>query len=239
MWVNSWLQCAQSLAYPTHCLLCGAPGQPARDLCPGCDRDLPRLGDLCTTCALPLPGATATRCARCLQAPPPQAAAVAALDYIAPVDWLVTRLKFNRQLSHGQLLAALLAERLAATGTGVDMLVPVPLHPRRRRERGFNQAAEIAAGLRRRLRLPVRPDLAMRRRDTGHQADLPARERAANMRGAFRVPAAAAGCRVAIIDDVITTGHTVAELAGTLVAAGAERVEVWAPARAPAPRGRQ
>lgn len=239
MRVNNWLQRAQSLAYPTHCLLCGAPGQPERDLCSGCDRDLPRLGHCCATCALPLPGAIATRCARCLQAPPPQAAAVAALDYIAPVDWLVTRLKFNRQLSHGKLLATLLAERLAATGTGVDMLVPVPLHPRRRRERGFNQAAEIAAGLRRRLRLPVRPDLAIRRRDTGHQADLPARERAANMRGAFQVPAAAAGCRVAIIDDVITTGHTVAELAGTLVAAGAERVEVWAPARAPAPRGRQ
>lgn len=239
MAVNSWLCSVQSMAYPPHCLLCGAPGQSDRDLCAGCDHDLPRLGDICATCALPLPGATATRCARCLQTPPPQDAAVAALDYAAPVDWLITRLKFNRQVSHGPLLAALLADRLVATGTDADMLVPVPLHPRRRRERGFNQAAEIAAGLRRHLGVPVQPDLATRRRETGHQADLPARERATNVRGAFRAVAPVAGCRIAVVDDVITTGHTVAELARTLIAAGADRVEVWAPARAPAPGGRQ
>ncbi len=239
MSVNNWLQRIQRLTYPPHCLLCGAEGDTDRDLCPGCDRDLPRLGDSCATCALPLPGTTATRCARCLRAPPPQAAAVAALDYIAPVDWLVTRFKFNRRLSHGQLLATLLAERLATIGTDVEMLVPVPLHPRRRRERGFNQATEIAAGLRRHLHLPVQPGAASRRRETGHQADLPARERAANIRGAFRAAASVADRRIAVVDDVITTGHTVAELARTLMAAGAERVEVWAPARAPAPRGRQ
>ena len=134
------------------------------------------------------------------------------------------------------MLGELLADALeAAQVPRPEMLVPVPLHPHRLRTRGYNQALELARPVARRLALPLQVRAARRQRDTAAQSGLGAVARRRNVRGAFAVDAAVAGRRVALVDDVVTTGHTVRELARAVVAAGAERVEVWCLARAPRP----
>ncbi len=113
-----------------------------------------------------------------------------------------------------------------------DCLVPVPLHPTRYRQRGFNQSLEIARFVATRQRIPLRPELCRRTRATPPQRHLNARERHRNLRGAFTATTAVRGLNVAVIDDVMTTGATVGEVAETLKRAGAGRVEVWVLARA-------
>lgn len=230
MTVYNW---AFSILFPPRCALCNAPGHDDLDLCRGCRADLPWLHHCCAGCALPLAADAHETCPRCLRRPPPYAGAVSALRYEAPVDWLITRLKFHRQLSHARVLGALLAQCLGdAQAPRPDRILPVPLHPARRAQRGFNQAAEIARVIGRRLDIRCETRLAWRTRDTPHQLALPARERRANVRGAFAAAAAAKGARIAIVDDVVTTGQTVAELTRALHRAGAQSVHVWSVARA-------
>lgn len=233
--VYNWILSVQYALYPPRCLLCGARGDGQRDLCAGCAAGLPRAARACPVCALPLPAEAAeTPCGRCQRHPPPFAAMRAALLYAPPVDRLVQGLKFGGRLSHARLLGELLAEHLAGcVGPRPELLVPVPLHPRRQRARGFNQALELARPVARQLGLELVPAACRRRRDTAAQSDLDAATRRRNVRGAFAVDAAVAGRRVALLDDVVTTGHTVGALARALAAAGAARVEVWCVARAP------
>ena len=157
----------------------------------------------------------------------------APLRYDFPVDRLLRQLKFGRRLPPGRVLGTLMAERLA-TGLGSmpDVIVPVPLHPARLRRRGFNQAHELARPLAARLHLELAPSLCRRRRATREQARLPTGQRRHNVRGAFEVIGCCEGAHVAIVDDVVTTGSTAAELTAALREAGATRVEVWSCARA-------
>lgn len=160
-------------------------------------------------------------------------AAIAAFDYAAPLDWLITRLKFHSRFAHARLLGSLLAERIAASDAPrPDCLVPVPLHVTRYRERGYNQAALLARHIGRRLNIPVAAQLAVRTRATDPQLALPARKRGGNVRRAFAADTASAGRHVAIVDDVVTTGHTAAALATALRRAGAASVQLWCIARA-------
>lgn len=172
-------------------------------------------------------------CGACLKRPPGFDAATALLHYRAPADYLIQRLKFSGELAVAPLLADMLAEKIAArTSPLPDFLIPVPLHRVRLQERGFNQAMELARRLGRRLAVPVEHRLCHRTRHTRPQSLTPTGLRRRNLRGAFSVtgelPAAA---HVAIIDDVMTTGHTAAELARVLRRAGAAHVEVWIVAR--------
>lgn len=232
--VYRWLNNIQLALYPPHCLLCGGPGRYPRDLCDACDEALPRSAAACPVCALPLPGeAPGTSCGRCRKVPP-FAATRAAYLYAPPLDRLVLELKFGGRLGHAGLLGGLLADHLErGAWPRPEMLLPVPLHPRRLRARGFNQAAELARPVADRLGVPLHPHGCRRVRDTPAQSGLEAPARRRNVRGAFAVDARVGGRRVALVDDVVTTGHTVAELARVLVVAGAERVEVWCLARAP------
>ncbi len=215
------------LVFGGRCFLCrGAAGGV---LCAACDAELPRLaGPRCPRCALASPlGAV---CGRCLAAPPAYDATVAALSYEFPVDVLVQALKFRGELALAPLLGDLLAAALPAE-PAPDFVVPVPLAAARLRARGFNQALEIAR------RAAARPatGLVERARDTPPQVDLPHAERARNVRGAFRCSVPLEGASVAVVDDVMTTGATLAELAATLKRAGAARVVNWVLARTPAP----
>lgn len=232
--VYDWLNNTQSLLYPTRCILCDAGGSGGLDLCTGCRTDLPWLRHACGRCAAALPPEVQIdRCPDCLRRPPPFTAALAPLHYAPPVDWLVLQLKFHRRLSHARLLGALLAAHADdGAATLPEALVPMPLHRRRWRERGYNQAAEIAAGMAHRLGLPVWRGVARRVRATPPQAELPAARRRANVRGAFAAGARVTDRHVAIVDDVATTGHTAAELARALWAAGARRVDLFCAARA-------
>jgi ComF family protein len=171
-------------------------------------------------------------CPGCLQHTLPFGHAWAAFRYESPVAQQIQGLKFHARLAPAHVLGELMAVRLAArTQPLPEMLIPVPLHARRLQRRGYNQALEIARVLSRRLSIPLGVRVAGRLRATPEQSRLTATQRRRNLRDAFRVSPAVKGRHVALLDDVITTGATVTELARTAREAGADRIEVWAVAR--------
>jgi ComF family protein len=214
-----------NLLFGGSCFLCR--GAARGILCPACDADLPRLaGTLCPRCALPSPGSAV--CGRCLADAPRYDATVAALAYRFPADTLVHALKFRSQLALAPLMGDLLIEAIRER---IDLVVPVPLSRERLRERGYNQAAEIARHVARERRARLELTIVIRERDTRAQADLPWSDRARNVRGAFRCERSLDGAAIAVVDDVMTTGATLDELAATLKRAGAARVVNWVVAR--------
>ncbi len=219
---------------PPVCLLCGDSGY-GPDICLGCRRDLPSNLHACVRCALPVVVGVA-ECPTCQALPPCWGGAFSAFRYEFPVDSMIRSLKFDGRLVFGRLLGQLLAlelrRRLFARGAArPQLIVPVPLHPARLRERGFNQAAEIARYAGALLATEVREDLVARNKDTPPQVDLDAAARRRNLRNAFTVDPGLQHRHVAIVDDVLTTGATATALTETLVDAGAACVEVWTVAR--------
>lgn len=219
---------------PPQCLLCRLEGSSSRDLCDACASDVARNCVCCPRCALPLKTG-ASMCGECLQREPAFASAFVPFVYGHPVDLLLTRFKFSRNLAAGRVLARLWLDAHPSDRTELpDAIVPVPLHRSRLRERGFNQALEFARPLSTALRIPLRTDFLARTRATSAQSDLDAAARHRNLRGAFEI-VGTSDCpsRVALVDDVMTTGTTVRECASVLRKAGVARVDVWAIARAP------
>jgi ComF family protein len=222
--------------YPPTCVLCGAPGTGDLDLCEGCLADLPTNRHCCSHCSLPLPAElpTGTLCGSCQRRPPPFALCRTAFRYEVPLPALVGGAKFRARMNLLRLLGQCLAlDLLERNAERPDLLLPVPLHPRRLRERGYNQALEIARVLGRELSLRVEKHSCARVLATTPQTGLERKERRRNVRGAFRVLRPLEVTRVAIVDDVVTTGSTVSELARALLKSGVERVDVWALARTP------
>lgn len=220
-------------ALPQRCALCVADAGNAL-LCPDCAAALPTPQSACPLCASP--NAAATPCGACLVHPPPFARTVAAYIYAFPVDRLLQQLKYAGQLALADWAGAALAQavdRAMAAGQAADRpdcIVALPLGRARQRERGFNQAHEIATRVARRVRLPSAQPLT---RIVGGppQATLSWSQRDANVRGAFAADDSVRGARIALVDDVMTTGATLAEAARTLLRAGAARVECWVVAR--------
>lgn len=169
-------------------------------------------------------------CGPCLARPRPIAATVAVLVYRFPVDAVIHALKYGGRLSIAPVLGELLLRRVQAL-LAPDLLVPMPLHPARLRERGFNQALEIARRVARACRIPLAADACVRLRNTAPQVSLPWKERSGNVRGAFACNRPLDGLRVALVDDVMTTGATLNELAETLRKGGAAEVHAWVLAR--------
>jgi ComF family protein len=208
-----------SVLFGGSCFLCR--GNARTLLCPQCDAELPRLEHpLCPRCALESPGGAI--CGRCLTHSPAYDATHAALSYDFPADALVHALKFRGELALAPLLAGLLAPKVR--GVRIDHVVPVPLSAERLKSRGYNQAVEIARHLRSDA---LELSLCERTRDAPPQIELPYGERQRNVRGAFRCTRSLGGARIAVVDDVMTTGATLDEIARTLKAAGAAHVENW------------
>jgi ComF family protein len=204
------------------CFLCR--GAATDLLCPPCHADLPRLAEpSCPRCALPSPRGEV--CGRCLGEAPAYDATIAALAYDFPADVLVHALKFRGELALAGLLGGMLSQKISRHE--VDSVIPVPLSAARLRERGYNQSVEIARQFGAKLDLA----LCVRERDTPAQMDLPYAERKRNVRGAFRCARALSGERIAVVDDVMTTGATLNEVATVLKQAGAARVVNWVVAR--------
>ena len=223
-------------ALPSSCVLCGKEHDTA--LCEGCRTQFfaPKK-QRCIRCAIPLHGdAHDSVCGDCLKRPPQFDATIVATDYAPPVDRLVLALKFGNRLEMAPLLAQLLQPALRATRLP-HLLTAVPLGPQRLVERGFNQALEIAKPLSRYVRVALDPNLVIRHRETHAQALLHPDQRQRNIRSAFVVPPSAMvrvrGRHVGIVDDVMTTGETLNEVAATLKRFGATRVTNIVFARTP------
>ena len=219
-------------ALPQRCLFCGA-AQSREGICAGCRRDLPgKRAPRCPVCAnLCTDGQI---CGECLAHPPRFSRLSAAASYRFPVDGAIQRLKYGADLAAVGPLAAVLAERLEQEPSP-DLVLAMPMAPQRLRERGFNQAQELARAVSTRLRLTLAPELCRRIRHTAPQAVLPWEERRRNIRGAFACEADLIGARVAVVDDVLTTGATLNELAGVLLGRGAAEVWGWVVARTDRP----
>lgn len=225
---------ALDLLLPQPCRFCAERGATGLACCAHCQGDLPWLTGCCAGCALPLAAETASLCGRCAAGDRPFRRTYAAFRYEWPVDTLIKGLKYRGRLADGRLLGQLLAQHLASRNAPrPETVVPLPLHDRRLRRRGFNQAGEIARQLAADLGLPVRYDLLVRRRETAPQPGLSAAARRRNLQGAFACRPRSGLRHVALVDDVVTTTATVTAAAACLRRAGVERVDVWAVARAP------
>ncbi len=214
------------------CILCAARTR-EHATCDDCTRELPRFAHACPRCARAMPRDEI--CGRCLRKPAAFDAAIAALAYTFPTDVLITRSKYNGDLATARTLGALLADALLSKQMGhVDVILPIPLSPKRQAERGYNQAAEIARVVAKALQRPLAADL-MRTRETQKQADLSLKARLKNVRDAFSALSLERPLEskcVLLIDDVMTTGATLNEAAKALKAAGAKSVIVGVAARA-------
>ena len=227
------------LCFPPDCLLCGLPARAARccaacraaRCCAACRADLPWIRRGCPICARPLAAGGAAACPGC--APGSLDGSFAALVYEYPVSALIAQLKYAGRTDVGRGLGELLADALGSAGWDrpADCIVPVPLHPARERERGYNQAEEIAAPIARRLGLSLGARLCRRLVDTPRQTGLSATQRANNLAGAFSASRLVSGACIAVVDDVLTTGATARALASALRRAGAREVRLWAVAR--------
>ena len=207
------------LVFGGACFICR--GAARETLCESCDAELPRLVQpVCPRCAVESPSGAV--CGRCLAQPPHFDATHAALAYAFPADALVHALKFRGELALAPFLGKLLREKV--TSHGFDCVIPVPLSGRRLRERGYNQAVEIARHL---GAMKVEIDACARERDAPPQAGLDREARRRNVRGAFHCARSFSGERVVLVDDVMTTGATLDELARALKAAGAASVVNW------------
>lgn len=221
--------------WPGRCTLCGQPSDLALDLCSACLGDLPFNQPACRRCALPLRHETVL-CGACFAKPPPFARAHAALRYEIDVQTLVTRLKFERNLVAGRLLARLMSGTLRSAYANdplPERLIPIPLSARRLLRRGHNQAAVLARHLQRELGIPVLYDVLRRVRHTPPQAGQSRGARLRNLRGAFALHRQPPSAPLALVDDVMTTGATVRNVARLLLAAGVPEVHVWVAARTP------
>lgn len=212
--------------FPPRCGFCGAPGS---FLCRGCADDLPWNPAACRLCALPLP--VPGVCGACQARPPPFARVVAPMQFAYPVDAAIRAFKFRQQETRLPVLVELLRPALAEMPTGIDAVVAMPMHWRRRVERGFNQAALLAGPIARELGVPLL-SCVTRSRHTQPQSTLAGRARRSNLAGAFACRRRLSVDHVLIVDDVYTTGASARHLAHVLRSAGAQRVSVLVVARA-------
>jgi ComF family protein len=229
---------------PDLCVTCLAPDA-VNGLCQGCRQDLPRNTTACYCCGLPLTLAAPAAgliCGECLKRPPAFTSAFIPWCYQFPVDRMIGHYKYQGQR---HFVRPLLADFVALAQQRVEdnphqcpqLLVPAPMHRKRQRKRGFNQAADIAEALSLTTGIPWNGDLLRRSRATAAQSGLDRRQRLSNLKGVFEVTSAVPA-HVAVVDDVVTTGATARTLATLLQQHGAETVEIWALARTPAQFGR-
>jgi len=207
-------------------VLCGAHSNHGV-WCESCDADLPRLGEHhCPICALPSP--QGTTCGKCLRHAPAFDHTIAAFAYAFPLDKLIQAVKFSEQLNLISQLADALVQNINILP---DAIVALPLHPMRLRERGFNQSQLLAAQIARHLNVTLLNNICQRTRNTTPQSTLAWQARGKNMRKAFSCNADLSCKHIAIVDDVMTSGASIEELARTLRQAGATQISAWVVAR--------
>lgn len=211
------------------CLICREPGH-SNNICKICRDQLPRNNPACYYCANPV---SATVCGQCILVQPSYRL-IAPFRYDNPLDKLVYQLKFNASLAHAKLFGEILScelEEYYHQHILPEVIIPIPLSKNRLRERGFNQCLEIARVLARHYSLPIDSQVCQRKRHTNAQARLAFKARKENIRQAFHVEKNNYRY-VVLLDDVVTTGSTINEVANSCIRSGIEKVDVWSVTRA-------
>lgn len=241
--INNWLKNSHSLTLKffsatvlrENCFLCAASRIKNHGLCEACLKDLPWLpAKSCTKCGLSSGGQV---CGSCLSTPPYFDATQAVFLYNYPIDAVIQRYKYGDTVSLSHTFGQLMSEKICLVNSqeNIDLMIPMPMHPTRLKQRGFNQALEIAKVANQALNKNNKTKLdyksVKRQTLTPPQASLPLKNRVKNIKDAFKVNADFSGKRIAIVDDVMTTGASLNELAKTLKQAGATHVECWVIAR--------
>ena len=237
MKVTSNIRRSLQRLFSPSCLLCDAScsetGNAGISLCTACQRDLPWILHSCKGCALPIENTNSAFCSACQIKPWLSDQVICFLHYASPVDYLIKRMKFSHKLSAAKVLGRLMSQQIVQGDLELpDAILPVPLHKKRLRTRGFNQAQELYREINKSVTIPLLKGVE-RTIYTDAQTLVKGGERAKNLRGVFSVKLGSTVPRhVVILDDVVTTGATSNELSKVLKAAGVEKVTVWAVARA-------
>ena len=219
---------------PYHCLACQLQSDQNLDLCTTCELHLPYLNDVCLTCSQDLTLIHEDLyCDACQENKPEVQQMIVLFHYQQPITQWIYQLKFKANFCSGQVLAELLAKRVKAyyhQRILPEVIIPIPLHPRRHKQRGYNQVHEILRGLDNFI--PIRKDLLIRVKDTKAQARLKNNQRRTNLIGAFKASNLGELKYAVLVDDVVTTKSTLKSAVKTLKKAGIEVVDVWCIARA-------
>ena len=214
------------------CLLCDSNLESSLSLCGECLHELPQNHNACPQCGLSLEQPLLPVCGRCQTQAPIITKTITPFTYEYAIKHLITELKFKKKLINAQLLGKLLADHINEQNFPLpDFLLPVPLHKKRLRNRGFNQAMELCRVLSEELNIPILTNSIKKTKETTAQAMLTAKQRKSNLRNNFTLNKKIPSVSIAIVDDVITTGTTVNELAKLLKKAGASQLQAWACAR--------
>lgn len=218
------------------CLLCLTPTNNKHLLCSSCEKDLPENKYYCVICASPFAAIQSSHhslvCGKCQKKPPYYTTSLIPHIYATPLKQLISNLKFHGNLTYAPLLAQNFIASISQRKANLpECIIPVPLHPQRLRERGFNQALELARIIAQHLNIPLDYSLCQRNKATPFQSGLSAKQRKKNLKNAFNVTKPHSYKHIVIFDDVVTTGTTVNELARQLKQSGVEIIEVWAIAR--------
>lgn len=222
---------------PRACLICRMTTREKHHLCQPCANELPILTHSCEKCAQYLYSAREKNliCGQCLIKPPPYHKVYALFPYLFPIPRLIAGFKFDARFSYGSMLSRFMLkavrEQWYAHEPLPDLIIPMPLHHKRLKERGFNQALELARPVARALNLQLDYLGVKRIKATQPQSTLPARLRKQNVANAFSSNRIYRGLHIAVVDDVMTTGQTVTALARVLKNQGAARIDVWCCAR--------
>lgn len=231
--VDKCIYFIRKLLQPQHCYLCdNLKKSSLYDICKDCVAELPYKNQSCSRCALAMDGFNSPVCGGCIRQAPSYDVLLSPFEYYFPIDKLITELKFRQKLYHAHTLGHLFSHYITEKAMPLpECLIPVPLHPKRLQQRGYNQSLEIARVVSKNLKIPIDRTLCARIKNTKPQSGLDANARHDNIKNAFQIMHQHSYKHVAIIDDVVTTGHTVEVLAKLLRQNNINVIQVWSIAR--------
>ncbi len=231
--VDKCIKYVRTRLQPRHCYLCeNLNNHPLYDICHECLDELPYKNQSCSRCGLNLETSNTPVCGQCLSLPPSYDVLLSPFEYHFPIDKLITELKFRKKLYSAYTLGQLFSKYIQLKATPLpECIIPVPLHPKRLQQRGYNQSLEIARVVSKNLNIPIERKLCERVKNTKPQSGLDAKSRQQNIHNAFKIKQQHDYSHVALFDDVVTTGHTVEALAKLLRQQGINVIQVWSVAR--------
>ena len=232
--VNNWIDIIQYSLLPPSCILCENKGMGHMDLCQPCLDAQIKIGSHCYCCAKQFENdhLNLFLCGDCQKSPRAFDRTYAPYTHQGAIRYLINQCKFNGAYKYTRLLGLLLASHLRTQAKLPELIIPVPLHPKRYQQRGFNQSLEIGKVIAKELSIPIDNRHCLRIKDTPHQVSLSAKQRHKNIKNAFQVIAKPKAQHIAILDDVMTTSATANELAKALKSTGVNQIDIWVCARA-------